>query len=128
MQFAVFLVDNGVITCEDFFEALKLQMHSRPQLGALAIELHVLTCRQVFSILRVQCDEPNQLFGEIAVRLGYLTQQQLTELLEEQTARLAPLGDILVEHGFLSPEVAEVQYAEFRRCLNHPTPAMVAAV
>lgn len=27
MQFAMYLVENGVISCEDFFEAVKLQLH-----------------------------------------------------------------------------------------------------
>src|SRR3712207_5774326 len=87
MQFAMYLVDNGVISCEEFFEALKLQLHSRPQLGALAIETRRLSFRQVFAILRTQCDEPNELFGEIAVRLGFLTQDDVAQLLAEQNKR-----------------------------------------
>lgn len=84
MQFAEYLVDNGTITCEELFESLKLQTHSRPQLGALAIETRRLTCRQVFAILRAQCDQPEALFGELAVRLGYLTDDDLQHLLVEQ--------------------------------------------
>lgn len=54
MQFAMYLVENGVITCEEFFEALKLQTRSRPKLGALAIKNRMLTCRQVFQVLEAQ--------------------------------------------------------------------------
>jgi hypothetical protein len=118
MQFAMYLVDNGVISCDEFFEAMKLQMKTRPQLGALAIETRKLTCRQVFSILRAQCEEPNTLFGEIAVRLGYLNEKDLNQLLAEQAARATPLVEVLVENDILSPEACEFHYAEYRRCMR----------
>ena len=118
MQFAMYLVDNGVISCEEFFEAFKLQLHSRPQLGALAIETRRLSFRQVFSILRTQCDEPNTMFGELAVRLGYLTEEDIAQLLAEQAGRAMPLLEVLVENGFLTSELAEHHYAEYRQCMK----------
>ena len=118
MQFAMYLVDNGVISCEEFFEALKLQMSTRLQLGALAIEIRRLTFRQVFAILRAQCDEPNTMFGELAVRLGHLTDEDVTKLLAEQASRAMPLLEVLVDNGFLSAEAAELHYAEYRRCMQ----------
>ncbi len=118
MQFGMYLVDNGVISCEEFFEAVKLQLHSRPQLGALAIDTRRLSFRQVSRVLREQCDEPNQMFGEIAVRLGYLSEEELSTLLDEQAARELPLDEVLVEHGFLSREAVEYHFTEFRRCMK----------
>jgi hypothetical protein len=118
MQFAMYLVDNGVLTCEEYYEASKLQMHSRPQLGALAIEARRLTVKQVFAVLSMQCDEPNTKFGELAVRLGYLTDDDIAQLLAQQEKRARPLLEVLVENDFLSAEVAEQHYAEYRRCLQ----------
>jgi hypothetical protein len=118
MQFAMYLVDNGVISCEEFFEALKLQMNTRPQLGALAIETRRLTFRQVFAILRAQCDEPNTMFGELAVRLRHLTDEDVTKLLAEQASRAMPLLEVLVENDFLPADAAERHYAEYRRCMQ----------
>jgi hypothetical protein len=127
MQFAMYLVDNGVISCEEFFEALKLQVNTRPQLGALAIETRRLTFRQVFSILRTQCDEPNTMFGELAVRLGYLTDQDVAQLLTEQASRALPIVEVLVENGFLSAEATEQHYAEYRRCMQQASSPMATA-
>jgi hypothetical protein len=124
MQFAMFLVDNGVISCDEFFEALKLQLHSRPQLGSMAIGTRRLTFRQVSHILREQCDEPNQMFGEIAVRLGYLTEDDLSRLLAEQAAQAKPLGDVLVENGFLAREESEQYFAQFRQCMKDAESAL----
>lgn len=127
MQFAMYLVDNGVISCEEFFEALKLQMNTRPQLGALAIETRRLTFRHVFAILRAQCDEPNTMFGELAVRLGYLSEQDVTKLLAEQASRAMPLLEVLVENGFLSAEDAERHYADYRRCMQQANAELATA-
>ncbi|HMO84754.1 MAG TPA: hypothetical protein PKC18_07535, partial [Lacipirellulaceae bacterium] len=70
MLFGIYLVENGVITCEEFFETLKLQIRTRPPLGGLAIEQRKLTAKQVFAILRQQCDSPADMFGELAVKMG----------------------------------------------------------
>jgi hypothetical protein len=127
MQFAMYLVDNGVISCEEFFEALKLQMSTRPQLGALAIETRRLSFRQVFAILRAQCDEPNTLFGELAVRMGHLTDDDVSTLLAEQASRATPLLEVLVDNGFLSADGAERHYAEYRRCMQQATGQLATA-
>lgn len=126
MQFAMFLVENGVITYEEFFEAIKLQMATRPQLGTLAIESRLLTFRQVFSILRAQCDEPNVMFGEVAVRLGYLSEDDVARLLAEQVGRAHPMLDVLIENDFLTTEEAERQYAQFRRSMESSSAPLAA--
>jgi hypothetical protein len=118
MQFGIYLVDNGMITCEEFFEALKLQLKTRPQLGALAIEKRKLNVRQVFGVLRSQCDSPDDMFGELAVKLGYLTAEELALLLHEQSLRVRPFAEILVETGILSADAVEKHFRDFRRALE----------
>jgi hypothetical protein len=118
MQFGIYLVENGVLSCEEFYEALKLHVRSRPQLGALAIQTRKLNFRQVFAILRAQCDAPNELFGELATSLGYLTQDDLAQLLAEQEQRSLPFKQALVDSDILSEDVVEQHYAEYRRCMK----------
>jgi hypothetical protein len=118
MQFGMYLVENGVITCEEFFEALKLQLKSRPQLGALAIEKRKLNVRQVFGVLRSQCDSPDDMFGELAVKLGYLTADDLAQLLHEQSVRVRPFSEILIEADILPAATVERHYREYRSALE----------
>ncbi|MBL9163586.1 MAG: hypothetical protein JNL18_12705 [Planctomycetaceae bacterium] len=124
MQFGMYLVDNGLLSTQAFYKALKLQMRSRPQLGTLAIETRRLTVKQMFTILQEQCDTPQQLFGEIAIRLGYLTNEDLNQLLEEQARHMASLPDVLVEHGFLSADVVNQQYATYRHSSRQAEPEL----
>jgi hypothetical protein len=118
MQFGIYLVDNGVITCEEFFEALKLQLKTRPQLGALAIEKRKLNVRQVFGVLRSQCDSPDDMFGELAVKLGYLTADELTQLLHEQAVRVRSFCEILADAGILSADAVAKHFSDYRRALE----------
>ena len=127
MQFGMYLVDNGLLSTQAFYKALKLQMKSRPQLGTIAIQTRRLTVKQMFVILQEQCDTPQQMFGEIAVRLGYLTSEDLTQLLEEQSQHMASLRDVLVEHGFLAAHVIDQQYAAYRRSTRQAEPELELA-
>jgi hypothetical protein len=126
MQFGIYLVENGVITCEEFFEALKLQVRTRPTIGGLAIEKRKLNVRQVFSVLRQQCDSPADLFGELAVKAGYISGEELASLIHEQTTRVRPFSDILVELEILSPEVVDDHIREYRHVHEHADSYAVA--
>lgn len=127
MLFGIYLVENGVLSAEDFVEAVKLSQHSRPQIGALAIQMRLLSCRQVFSILDAQCDAPQELFGETAVRLGYLSQEDLWRLLALQGQRAQPFDELLIENRFLPREVVEHHKRAYRRCMSEsPRPELAA--
>lgn len=118
MQFGMYLVENGVITCEDFYEALKLQLGTRPQLGALAIEKRKLNVRQVFGVLRSQCDSPDERFGELALKLGYLSEADLAWLLHEQSVRVKPFSELLVEMDVLTADEMEKHAREYRQAME----------
>lgn len=117
MQFGIYLVDNGVLTPDEFVEAVKLFNNGRPQLGAVAVQRRLLSCRQVFSILRSQCDHPDQLFGDVAIKLGFLSPEDVGALILEQSRQSVSFRDILTEHRFLAPEVVEKHYHDYRECL-----------
>jgi hypothetical protein len=126
MLFGIYLVENGVITCEEFFETLKLQLRLRPALGALAIELRMLSASQVFSIMRSQCDAPADMFGELAVQAGHLNVSQLGQLVHEQSRRLRPFSELLYESGILPADVVAKHFRDYRWTMEHveePAPA-----
>ena len=120
MQFGLYLVKQGVLTTSQFVEALEHQLASRPQLGALAIELGKLKVKDVFTILRAQADNPQELFGHLAVKSGQLTEDELTSLLYRQSVSVQPMAAVVVELGFLSPEVTKFHLAEYRADCQSP--------
>ena len=65
-------------------------------------------------ILSVQ-GEQQQLFGQIALDLGYLSKEQLAELLLEQDERLKPISRILVAMGALTQGDMESELKKYRQ-------------
>lgn len=109
MHFGLYLVKQGTITAEQYVAGLESQLASRPQVGALAIEIGKLSVKEVFQILRVQADRPKKKFGEIAVEAGLLTSEDLAIVLYHQSVRVRPLSEILVEMGFTSQREIDQQ-------------------
>lgn len=114
MHFGLYLVKYGAISAEQFVTALERQLASRPQLGALAIELDMLSVREVFQVLRAQADNPQELFGELAVEAEMLTTDELASLLYCQSVRSQPMAEVVVELGFATPDVAQTHLSEYR--------------
>lgn len=114
MNFGMFLVRQGRLTTNQFFELLEQQIASRPQVGTLAIETGRLTVKQVFQVLRAQCEVPAEHFGETAVRLGLLSEDGLAALIYEQLRRATTMTDLLVINGHADQETAEQWLGEYR--------------
>jgi hypothetical protein len=54
---------------------------STERLGQLLVRMGALTQEQVAEILEYQKDHPDILFGQIAVKLGYITREKLDKFL-----------------------------------------------
>jgi len=104
MHFGLYLTEKGILSSEQFIEVLKCQLTSRPLLGAIAIETGKLSTKQVFYILRAQTEAHDQLFGELAVELGFLTDEDVADLILRQSMRVRPMQQLISELGFVSPE------------------------
>ncbi|MEQ8846381.1 hypothetical protein [Botrimarina sp.] len=100
------LVRAGLISPDDLVAALSLQDELRPPLGQVAMEMGMLTPRQVREALSLQDQKPELQFGEAAVELGFLTRGRLAELILQQQEQQRPLLDVLVDLGRLTDEQA----------------------
>jgi hypothetical protein len=100
------LVRSGLVSADDYVEALGRREEERPPLGQVAIEEGLLGVRQVLDVIRTQHVEPERRFGEVAIDKGYLTTSQVATLLMLQQERQRPVIDHLVELGRVSHEEA----------------------
>jgi len=113
MQFGIYLVRRGLISPEQFVDAVEQQLQYRVPIGELAVEACYISMKQVFQILGIQ-SATRQKFGAIAVELGYLTPSQVGELLAIQDSRDVPFGEVLVGMGALSRECLEAELQRYR--------------
>jgi hypothetical protein len=78
-------------------------------IGALSLRLDALTLENIDAIIEQQAREP-KLFGELAVKLGFLSTEEVARLLEIQQMHWAlELGEMLVLAGLIDlPRLAEL--------------------
>ncbi len=98
------LVREGLIT-ELQLEAALAEQRSRPArvpLGQILVEREQVTQRQLTLLL--DRHEKRPLLGEVLVRNGSLTEIQLEHGLQRQQVTQRPLGEVLVNLGFINDE------------------------
>src|SRR5688500_10392853 len=68
------------------------------------------------------------LVGQIALELGFLTEERLRSCLEQQAGqtKARPIGTVLLENHFLTPEQLEKVVAEQHRRMKESVPFAVA--
>jgi hypothetical protein len=112
----------NIITKQQLAEALELQRYAKVQkpLGVLLIELKYVTQADLEKIVKAQeallqaassrqkAVREDNLFGKVAIRMEFCTEEQLAECLalQEQLPkeRFMRLGDIMVIKGYLTVE------------------------
>lgn len=95
------LVRTGVITPQQYVEAIQRQTEETTPLGQIAIEAGLMTAREVFEVLHRQRTDGRRRFGDLAIELGYLDRGQVALLLLEQLERRRSVMSHLQEMGVL---------------------------
>jgi hypothetical protein len=113
MLFGKYLVEREIINADEFYQAFKAQLASRPQLGTLAVQRRRLTMHQVFAVLEAQCDRPSELFGDLAIQLGFISSDDVAQLLREQSDLMKPFKDVLIDLEILDRTQADIYHQEF---------------
>ena len=128
--------DMGYVTAAELEECLELQSKSVAfaPIGLLLLEKGYLSLERLEELLRIQrqqfqalSTDPSQggLFGQIAVRRGWVTALQLSECLRDQAASARAgsslrLGQILLQKGYLAVpqflEILRLQKKEVAQC------------
>lgn len=106
--FGNYLVNKGIITKDDYKNAIAEQFRRKIKIGVLAVEEGWLTVELTEKINRMQknCDLR---FGELAVEKGYLSQEQVDALLKKQGHTYMHFLEALLDLGKV--EIAQIDGA-----------------
>lgn len=110
--FGNFLVEREVITRKQLIEALEEQKRVNLKFGEHAVRLGFLKEEDIPRIRDVQKREDLK-FGEAAIKLGLLTSEQVERIFRIQKSSHKLLGEILVEKGFITRDVLERELRVF---------------
>ena len=112
--FGKYLVKKGMLTEEEFREAIQKHLSVRVPIGTIAVAEGLLTEAQVEEIHRQQ-KQFDKLFGDIAVEKGYLGQEQVEELLRKQGNPYLQFLEVLLESGKLTISQIDAEFAAFQK-------------
>ena len=114
MWFASYLYKSSVITGDQFAQVVTTQLDRQPLIGQVAVKEKALKPQQLLRVLEVQSEDHDRSFGNIALDLGYLTEQQLSHLVVKQAQSVDTTAQILVELGIFSQERMELELEKAR--------------
>ena len=115
--FVSHLESKGLLTSQQAIDALAAQKDAKIRIGALAVEEKMISPEQAETINRQQASQ-NAHFGELAIRNGFLTQEQLDYLLDKQPRDYLIIKQILHDKNYMSAETAEASLDEFKEELG----------
>jgi hypothetical protein len=104
-RFLQFLVEREYLPHAVAQEINAAMVRARPQLGQLMLRGKLLTVRQLFALLDKQAMLPDARLGELAIREGMITREQIDGLLALQRRSQAHPAEFLVRRRDIAGDV-----------------------
>ena len=104
--FGEMVVEMGFITEDQLNEVIELQKQGRAKLGQVMKNHRLLTDEQIERVLNYQLEDKGlgKMFGDCAVELGFITENQVIEVLRYQKSSKGVLGNMLIEKGYITAD------------------------
>ena len=115
LKFGVYLVEQRIVTPEQFCGLVKIQQEATKTLASLAVSQNFLTIRTVTRILEIQEVNPHKTFCQIAVEEQLLDRTDADLLLQAQQKSGASIRRLVVECGLLTERQCAVLFLHFGR-------------
>lgn len=112
--FGNYLVDQKIISQEDYREAVKQQLNVRVKLGTIAVAEGLLTEEQVEMLNKLQM-QVDKRFGDLAVERDLLTEEQVQQLVKKQGNPYMQFLQVLLESGKTDVRQVDAQLKAFQR-------------
>lgn len=115
LKFGIYLVEQRIVTPEQFCGLIKIQQESARALPTIALRKNLMTIRQVADVIDVVTNEPHREFQTVATEMGYLHPKEAEYLLQVQQTTAEPIRSLAVECGLLTERQAAVLFLHFQK-------------
>ena len=114
LKFGIYLVEQRIISPEQFCGLVKIQQESTRSLASLAISNNYLTMKQVSRVLDGVQQEDDK-FVEFAMEKGLMERSDAKHLLKMQETSGESIRSLAIECGLLTVRQSEVLFNHFLR-------------
>ena len=102
LKFGLYLVEQGIITCDQFCGLVKIQQESKSAVGTIAIQKNLMTIRQVASVLEHLETVGSKTFVEAAIEMDFLDRADGIKLQQLDRLSRPTIRQIIVNVGLMN--------------------------
>ena len=124
LKFGIYLVEQRIISAEQFCGLVKIQQDALATMATMAIRKNMLTIKQVANVLDQQELTPAKPFVQIAVEMDYLERQDARQLMHEQQNSAPTIRKLVQECGLLTKQQCDVLFQHYQRVGARRVPVM----
>ncbi|MFK7767144.1 MAG: hypothetical protein AB8B55_07970 [Mariniblastus sp.] len=115
LKFGIYLVEQRIISPEQFCGLVKIQQEASMSLATLALRKNILTIKQVAKVLDIAEANPEKSFVNIAMEQDLMDRADADQLLHYQQMTCPTMRKLVVECGLLTQRQSSVLYLHFER-------------
>jgi hypothetical protein len=120
LKFGIYLVEQRIISPEQFCGLVKIQQESATSLATIAIRKNMMSIRQVAAVLDIQESSPTKSFVSIAIENDFLDHVDADQLLRAQQTACPSIRRLVVECGLLTERQSMVLFQHFQKIGARP--------
>ena len=128
LKFGIYLVEQRIISPEQFCGLVKIQQDATMSLATIAIRRNLMTIRQVADVLDLAEVQPDKSFLQIALEQDLIERGDAEQMLQLQQQSTPRIRRLVVECGLLTKRQSAVLFDHFQRQGNvAQTPSRTAS-
>ncbi|MDA7906531.1 hypothetical protein N9B43_06475, partial [Mariniblastus sp.] len=127
LKFGIYLVEQRVISPEQFCGLVKIQQESTMSLPTISLRKNILTIKQVAQVLGEIEHDAEKTFIQSAMELDFLNRVEADQILQFQQEKCQPLRKLIVKCGLLSQRQCSILFLYFERHGAKASPPVSAA-
>ena len=113
LKFGIYLVEQRVISAEQFCGLVKIQQESAQTMATIALRKNLMTIKQVNFLLDQMEVTSGMSFEDMAFEKGLIDAQDLNVMRQTKEVSCPPIRQLLVECGLLTRHQAKVLFEHF---------------
>ena len=118
LKFGIYLVEQRVVTPEQFCGLVKIQQESVTSGAKIALDRNMMTIKQVSNVIDAQLSNGGKSFHHTAKEMGYISSTEANLLIKAQEINSPSIRELSIDCGLLTPAQCRVLFAQFERAEN----------
>jgi len=115
LKFGIYLVEQRVISAEQFCGLIKIQQESSHTMATIALRKNIMTIKQVNHLHDQMETRTDIKFEDLAFEKGMIDSADLNVMLQTKEVSCPPIRQLLVECGLLTQHQTKVLFEHYEK-------------